>query len=388
VEPLAADRSVSGHLPGLDGLRAVAATGVLLTHVAFQTGMSSTGVSGAVLARLDLAVAVFFALSGFLLWRPWAVAAATGGRRPGLGDYALNRAARILPAYLVLVVGVLWLLPENQGSSGSTWLANLTLTQVFVPLTLAPGLTHLWSLSVEAAFYVALPLLGLALARTRGRRRIGLLVALGLACLGWSWLRAAAFPGVQADLWLPAHLPWFLVGVVLAELVVDPPRWLRAASARPWPWLLVAAVAFGAASTPLGGPSLLAAPSSLQAATKTLFGAVVALSLLAPLALGTGSCYQRALSTGAARVLGRWSYGIFLWHLAVLAVVFPLLGVSPFSGHAVAVGLATAVLTVPVAAASYALVEEPARLAARRVERLHRGSAASATTSSAASTSS
>ena len=39
------------------------------------------------------------------------------------------------------------------------WLANLSLTQVYVPLTLTPGLTQMWSLSVEVAFYLALPLL-------------------------------------------------------------------------------------------------------------------------------------------------------------------------------------------------------------------------------------
>ena len=41
------------------------------------------------------------------------------------------------------------------------WLANLTLTQIYVPLTLTAGLTQMWSLSVEVTFYLALPLLAL-----------------------------------------------------------------------------------------------------------------------------------------------------------------------------------------------------------------------------------
>ncbi|EUA91719.1 putative acyltransferase 3 [Mycobacterium ulcerans str. Harvey] len=52
----------------MEGMRACAAMGVVVTHVAFQTGHSS-GVAGRLFGRFDLAVAVFFALSGFLLWR-------------------------------------------------------------------------------------------------------------------------------------------------------------------------------------------------------------------------------------------------------------------------------------------------------------------------------
>ena len=266
-------------------------------------------------------------------------------------------------------------------------MANLGLAQVFVPLTLVPGLTHLWSLSVEVAFYIVLPLLGRGLAAIHGRRRVLLLCGLGVLCLGWPWLRAAAFPGVQADLWLPAYLPWFLVGAVLAELVVAPPRLLRSAADHAWLWLLLAASAYGLACTSLAGPLGLTSPTSLQAATNVVLGAVLALGLLVPLALGEASRYQRVFSTGPARVLGRWSYGLFLWHLSVLAVVFPLLGFAQFAGHTIVIGLVTFALSVPVAAASYALVEEPVRLAVRRFERGRRGSAASPSISSAVSTS-
>lgn len=65
-------------LPHVEGMRACAAMGVVITHVAFQTG-HSTGVGGRLWGRFDLAVAVFFALSGFLLWRGHAAAAAGCG---------------------------------------------------------------------------------------------------------------------------------------------------------------------------------------------------------------------------------------------------------------------------------------------------------------------
>ena len=65
---------VSGgvHFAGLDGYRAVAALMVVITHVAFSTGVvTTTGTWGHLLGRLDFGVALFFLMSGFLLYRPW-----------------------------------------------------------------------------------------------------------------------------------------------------------------------------------------------------------------------------------------------------------------------------------------------------------------------------
>ena len=77
-------------------------------------------------------------------------------------------------------------------------------------------------------------------------------------------------------------------------------------------------------------------------------------------------------------MLGRWSYGIFIWHVAVLAVVLPVLAIPAFSGHFILVTAMVLALTIPIAAASYALVEEPSRLAARRWEKNHAGPATAA----------
>ena len=72
---------IRGFLPAVEGMRACAAMGVVVTHVAFQTGHSS-GAGGRLFGRFDLAVAVFFALSGFLLWRGHAAAARGHGLQP------------------------------------------------------------------------------------------------------------------------------------------------------------------------------------------------------------------------------------------------------------------------------------------------------------------
>uniref|UniRef100_UPI002454E197 acyltransferase family protein n=1 Tax=Nocardia abscessus TaxID=120957 RepID=UPI002454E197 len=84
-------------VPALEGMRGMAALGVLLTHVAFQTGASNTPVLGRVWGRFDMAVAVFFALSGFLLWRPHAAAARRDGTPPPVGYILPQRAGRLQP---------------------------------------------------------------------------------------------------------------------------------------------------------------------------------------------------------------------------------------------------------------------------------------------------
>jgi peptidoglycan/LPS O-acetylase OafA/YrhL len=356
-----------GFIPALEGMRGLAALGVLVTHVAFQTGATHTAVLGRVWGRFDLAVAVFFALSGFLLWRGHAGAARGLGPAQGMVRYWLSRATRILPAYWVAVAVVLTFLPTAHASF-RTWWANLGLVQVFVPLTLTDGLTQMWSLSVEVAFYLVLPLLAFALVRLRGsaaRLRIPAITALIAVSLTWAFLPIPAPEGIHHDNWLPGYLPWFGAGMVLAELSVCPPgrmhRWARHRVAM----FLVAAVAFALTTTELAGPEGLVRPEPWQYAIKMALGAVMSFALMAPLVLSDTSRH-RFLASPVALAVGRWSYGIFIWHLAVLSIVFPVFGLVPFAGHFVYVLILTAVLSIAVASASYALVEEPARRAVIR----------------------
>lgn len=368
--------------PQLEGMRALAALGVLTTHVAFQTRAIEWPVLGPILGRLDLAVALFFALSGFLLWRPYAAAARHPElREPGPARYLRHRFVRIWPAYTVAVVAVFTLLPQARGASIESWLANLTLTQVFVPWTLAPGLTQMWSLSVEVAFYLLLPVIGyalIALGGPRARLRIPLLLAVGVLSLGWAWV-VTALPlpaGVEGKNWVFGHLPWFLAGLILAELtaIADaeprPSRSARRALAvsgnRPV-MLAVAVVAYGLACTPLAGPVGLGDLANGQYVGKIVFGAIAAYAILAPLVCSPGPF--RFLDSGPMAALGRWSYAIFIWHLAVLTCVFGLFGITAFDGHFAVVWVLTVVLTVGVSAASYAFIENPCRRALAAWER-------------------
>lgn len=366
-----------GFIPSLEGMRALAALGVLTTHVAFQTGHVGGAVLSRAFGRLDLAVALFFALSGFLLWRGHAQTARGLRPSPPAGRYYRSRLVRIMPAYLVVVVAVLWLLPEASGVGWKAWLANLTLTQVFVPLSLTGGLTHMWSLSVEIAFYLVLPLVALALARLRGERaryRIPVLLGASVLSLGWGFVDLPVAYGVNTDNWLPGYVSWFAAGMILAELTVSRPGRWHALAQRRILLLLVAAAVFALSCTNLSGPPGLVQPAPWQYLLKTLFGAILGFVLLAPLILGRKAELvgdrkaHPMLASPVGLAVGRWSYSVFLWHLAVLSMVFPAFGIAPFRGNMPLVWVLTVVLTLLVSAASYALVEEPARRALVRWE--------------------
>lgn len=368
----------TGFVPALEGMRACAAVAVMLTHTAFQTGQVGDSVMGRVWGRFDMAVALFFGLSGFLLWRAHARSAWSSTPGPSTGRYYRSRFVRIMPAYLVVAVVALALLPRPTAPSGSTWLANLTLTQVFVPYALTDGLTQMWSLSVEMLFYLLLPLAALALVRLRGpsaRWRVPLVLAVAAVSLSWVWV-GAALPlpaGVNHHNWLPSYVPWFVAGIILAEIVSAPAsrfgivrRWARRRVC--WP---AALVVFAVVCTPLGGPVTLDTPAAWQFAVRMGLGGVLGFLLLAPLVLAPAGAPSGRLGSGPMLALGRWSYGIFIWHLVVLTAVFPLFAIVPFHGNMVKVTLLTLVFSVAVAALSYAWIEEPARrwLARREARR-------------------
>ena len=214
-------------------MRAVAALLVVGTHAAFATGKLTHGYVGAVYARLEIGVALFFVLSGFLLFRPWAVAAATGDASPGLVRYARHRLRRVMPGYLVTVLATfeLYVVFTPGPNPAQTWhglLRYLTLTQIYTDdyLTtyLHPGLSQMWSLAVEVSFYAALPAIAYVLLRRRRpewrpARVLTALAVLGAVTPAWLVIAAAtdALPN-SAGMWLPAHLACFAGGMALAVL--------------------------------------------------------------------------------------------------------------------------------------------------------------------------
>ena len=354
-------------LPAVEGMRACAAMGVVLTHVAFQTG-TQDGVLGRLLHRFDLAVAVFFALSGFLLWRGHAAAARQFRHRPPTGHYLRSRLVRIMPGYLVAVVIILTLLPEANHANSTVWLANLTLTQVYVPLTLTAGLTQMWSLSVEVSFYLALPALAFLAYRLPVRARVPAIAAVAVASLGWGLLPIQTAGGVNFLNWPPAYASWFAAGMLLAEWTVSPVGWPHRLARNPWAIYGIALVAYLISASPLAGPKNLVPATLGQFVVRTSMGAIVAGALLAPLVLDRPGQRHRIMGSRTMVTLGRWSYGLFIWHLAALVMVFPMIGTFMFNGDLVVIFVLTTVLGFAMAAVSYALVESPCRNALRRWE--------------------
>jgi peptidoglycan/LPS O-acetylase OafA/YrhL len=362
---------IRSFLPAVEGMRACAAMGVVVTHVAFQTGHSN-GAIGRLFGRFDLAVAVFFALSGFLLWRGHAAAARGLGSRPRTGHYLRSRVVRIMPAYVVAVVVILTLLPDADHASPTVWLANLTLTQIYVPLTLTGGLTQMWSLSVEVGFYLALPILALLARRLPVGARVPAIAALAALSWAWGWVPVHAGSGLNPLSWPPAFFSWFAAGMLLAEWAYSgiglPVRLAR----RRVLMAVVAVLAYLVAASPLAGPEGLIPGTAMQFAVKTAAGSLVAFALVAPLVLDRPETPHRVLGTTVMVTLGRWSYGLFVWHLAALAMVFPVLGTFPFTGRMLPVLVCTLIFGWAIAAVSYGLVESPYREALRRWEKRHR----------------
>ncbi len=361
--------------PCLDGMRIIAATLVVLHHVAYLTGTSTSdaGIRASVLHHLSVGVAVFFVLSGFLLFRPFPQAAVRGLAAPSAGAYLWRRGLRILPAYWLTVVAALFFLPENDGADATTLLRHLTLVQLYDGKGTLRGLEQMWSLCTEVAFYLVLPLLAaglVRLARNRAARPWPALVALGgLAVLGpvfvycsWLW-RVEPYPSND---WLPAFAGWFAGGMAMALLSVADPDWAPARAARALGrhlvvcWAIAAAL-FAVVCTPLSGPPSFAAPEPGEAAVRSVLQMGIAVFLVLPLVLGQerGGLVRRALSGPVARFLGEISYGIFLVHLLLLAGLYTWLGIPLFTGGFVPVLVLVWGTSATVAAGLHVVVERP-----------------------------
>lgn len=356
--------------PGLDSIRALAAIAVLATHTSFWAGLYGQGLLGAMSARLDIGVAVFFVLSGFLLGRPFLAAALDERTSPGAGRYLWKRALRVLPLYLLTVVIALLTLDDNAGLGPVGWIRQLTLTQIYPPTELVAGLTHMWSLAVEAAFYVALPLIVWVLRRSvlrRGWRPMALLGALAaLSLAAWCWLGLVA-PRIEgSNLWLPAFLGWFAAGLALAVVDLEARRGegfavIRGLARQPGVCWTLALAAFCVSATPLAGPVLLEQPTSSQAVVKNILYLVAAALVVLPSVLGDPDTrYARVLAVRPLRHLGHISYGIFCLHLVVIHAVTDVLELPLYQGNGWLLLATTLAVSIVVAELAYRFVELPA----------------------------
>ncbi len=281
------DSEARGRSLGLDALRVLGALLVFWVHVvpfAFRSPLGWPASNG------RLGVYVFFALSAYLLTRQLLPGA-------DLTRYFVARAVRILPAYWAAVVGIT--LVTGTPFALQQPIRYLTMTQAWFPATGGP-LNPTWTLSVEALFYMLLPLLVVLLRRRWG---IAALVATSLVSLN---LIGDPTRVDAAPLMLWAFLPGMLVA--WAEPKIALPRWL----AMPGLALIVTGVATGSAP-------LMAVAAAVAVA-------------------------------GVRGVQGRWlrlpadlSYAFYLWQYAVIIALAPIVAVGQWfvlTAFLVAVGVA------------------------------------------------
>ena len=352
--------SAVDRVPSLTGVRALAAMLVVATHAAYTTGKYTHGFVGLVYSRMEIGVPIFFVLSGYLLFGPWVRAAASGAASPSLTRYAWHRVRRIMPAYLVtvLLAYAIYHFRDGGPNPGHTWwglFRNLTLTQIYTDnyafALLHQGLTQMWSLAVEVAFYVALPVLAWLLMVLLCRRRwrpVLLLAGLGglaLLSLGWIVLvHTTDFLPDGAKLWLPGYLIWFLGGMMLTVL--------SAMGVRVYGFLAVplAAICYLIACTPIAGEPQTSPTGMAQALVKMAFYAVIATLVVAPLALGDSGWYASLLASRPMVWLGEISYEIFLVHLVVMEIAMvEVLHWRVYTGSAAVLFVVTLLMTIPVA---------------------------------------
>jgi peptidoglycan/LPS O-acetylase OafA/YrhL len=365
-----------GFMQAGDALRALAAMMVLVYHVLLGSALAAGGPAarhaptetllraaygsplGTIAAHLNAGLYVFFALTGYFVGGPYVRAWMGSARRPGTRRYLSRRARRIIPAFWLFAAISIWVLHPHHNSAAD--LASVFgFAQNYHGSITSSAIVQAWTLDIEAAFYVALPLLALlSLVALRGRSvRPLVMVALVALAGAVSLAIAPRYPALTDtfSMSLPAVLWAFVPGLALAAL--EPllaPRVKEARAGRALPLALLAAAAIGFVlvtriSTDRNVAHCLAI---------VLFaGGLVAAALTWQWA--TGGMPRWAVNR-VTNALGRWSYGIYLAHF-VLSI--KLIGIAPASAGAKETALIALPLTVAAsvaaAALSWRLLERP-----------------------------
>jgi peptidoglycan/LPS O-acetylase OafA/YrhL len=367
-------------VPALTGLRAVAAAMVFFYHWLFDTPHEWALVPRAFVAEGHLGVAIFFALSGFLITVRYRDD--LRDRRVSAGQYLIKRFARIYPVYFVVLTLFVVALGRPIGiapTSIEQGLMHYTLTQAFFPALYLTGVSTAWTLTIEELFYFGAPVLMRLLAPgKRSTLRRAALVAAALAAAGAALAALnAALPvvwpqfivGAPIDYTLAfsilGRLPDFLVGMLAALIFLNRER---------WPALTRRASAISLVSTGLLALFFVAieawAPPEQAVAHRALSVCVAASA--AGLILGLACDEKRAsplsrlLGSKPLEYAGRISYVLYLIQLTepLQYIYWIVLGGNlPRVPHALALYVAATLIS----AVLYHVIERPAQAAITRL---------------------
>src|SRR4051812_6237124 len=216
-----------------DPLRGLACLGILTWHTVVSAvtltppaGVSpdwhtELGVLGRPTISIMMSVWLFFALSGYLIAGPFVRhIVLDSDRRPRLRAYARNRLLRIVPAFWLFLTLTVVLL-GTRGNSVRQMVEFYGFAHVFDKGPFTERMVQAWTLDVEVAFYVCVPLLLLPASRLlRGRgtplTRAGIIVAACAAVAVASLALGVRWPGGGQI--LPGSAWAFPPGVALAAI--------------------------------------------------------------------------------------------------------------------------------------------------------------------------
>jgi peptidoglycan/LPS O-acetylase OafA/YrhL len=286
-------------------------------------------------------VDLFFVLSGFLLGQLVLREHARTGRFDGR-RFTARRALKLWPVlYLFLAVHAV--------VGSEPWDSYLWQNALHVQNYAGTSLTHLWSLAVEEHFYLALALFFPLLARRRApvRLLVGVLLGVLVTALALRFVGAhAGFGDVRLQWRTHFRVDSLAAGVLLAVARVHAPRAFERLLRWRWVWAAVTAVGvwflaqFGKEGTP---------GTTVGFTVAYVTGAAFLLLLHGAAWVPRAGLLTRPLAT-----LGRYSYGIYIWHVLAAQVLLDRLGIDYWSsaplaqlakfGAAIVAGIAATVL--------------------------------------------
>lgn len=379
----------SGRFPCFDGFRAIAALTVLVGHVTFLTRANRLGWFGPYVARFDIGVAFFFLISGFLLYRPFAVAVLTGGERPQLGPYVKRRMLRIVPAYWLALTVSLFVFHTQPRLSAKDLVFFYGFLQIYDKWHILGGITQAWTLCTEMSFYLFLPVWAWVTVKASRRAStpagrmqvqlagIALLYSVSVAFRlflmsrwfgpGFAVSGVVVEPGTAAT-WLPAMLDYFALGMLLAVArawaSMSPPagRTLTALGENAWLWWGLAGATYWVVATRIGLPLDLHPYGNVATLERQALYGLTAFWFLIPGVFGDQDrgLIRRALRNRTVQWLGLTSYGLYLWHEMWIHQFQTWTGVRSFDGHTIEMLAFVVTLTVASASVSWVVMERPA----------------------------